>query len=491
VQCHVLLVEDNDYNIDVCKEMLEHLGQRVTVAHSGEEAVQIIKHVAAESPSHLPFDLVLMDCDMPVMDGYTATRLIRQWEVDGERKVRLPIVALTAHAMTGSKTKCFDSGMDDYVTKPIMMSVLRDKLQIHQAAGGGGAYGSSPISNQGGSLTSSLTQSPLGVPRSSSCDQNPLVASLLRREGRRSADPSFTRAAHPEAASSAERLRRRSSADLDVGPTGQGEPKPAADKGLVSPLFADPAVSRTTSFHGQLPPPSIPPTGAPAGTLWAAPRAEAGDSQRTAPSSAAGGGEASGDSPPMVRKAVLPAFQLEEIASAFENNEQLVRRVLRAYDPSAVEALHGALDDADFTELATIAHRLKGSFGYLCAHAAVKAASNLEDCARRLIKLNEGRGPEEGDLRADVEIETLHSAVNAVVLEAVRIQAQLDTLMSSIPTSSAAPGPGVVRRPSASAGSSPALGRRFTSAYRGEEPLPSPLASRLKSDEVSNSRYRI
>jgi len=104
----VLVAEDNLVNQKVAQRLLEKLDYRVEVVANGQAAV-----AAWQSGRH---DLILMDCQMPVMDGYEATRQIRRLE-DG--KTHIPIVALTAHAMTGDDEKCRAAGMDDYLTKPI------------------------------------------------------------------------------------------------------------------------------------------------------------------------------------------------------------------------------------------------------------------------------------------------------------------------------------------------------------------------------------
>jgi len=103
----VLLVEDNEVNRDLATELLGDLGVLVSVAVNGSEGVDM---VAAQ-----PFDLVLMDIQMPVMDGLTATRLIRS----DERFVKLPILAMTAHAMNGDRDRSLKAGMNDHITKPI------------------------------------------------------------------------------------------------------------------------------------------------------------------------------------------------------------------------------------------------------------------------------------------------------------------------------------------------------------------------------------
>jgi signal transduction histidine kinase/CheY-like chemotaxis protein len=114
----ILLVEDNAANMRVTQALLETLGCRVTPARNGLEAVALYRENT--------FDLVLMDCQMPEMDGYEATRAIRQIESFQQRHT--PIVALTAHAMAGSREASLESGMDDQITKPLTMAMLTGKL---------------------------------------------------------------------------------------------------------------------------------------------------------------------------------------------------------------------------------------------------------------------------------------------------------------------------------------------------------------------------
>jgi signal transduction histidine kinase/CheY-like chemotaxis protein len=116
--CRVLLVEDDPVNLQVAKAMLARLGLQVAIANNGEEAVALV--------GRKDFDLVLMDCQMPVMDGYEATALIRQRQTGAPR--RLPIIALTANALEGDRDKCLAAGMDDYLTKPYTLVQLESKL---------------------------------------------------------------------------------------------------------------------------------------------------------------------------------------------------------------------------------------------------------------------------------------------------------------------------------------------------------------------------
>lgn len=118
---NVLVAEDNDVNQIVIKSMLKKLGVQCTIANNGISVLQVF---ADASP---PFDLILMDCEMPEMDGFSATRAIRQQEKDLQRPPT-PIIALTAHAMKEHQLLCHECGMDDCLSKPIELDTLEDKL---------------------------------------------------------------------------------------------------------------------------------------------------------------------------------------------------------------------------------------------------------------------------------------------------------------------------------------------------------------------------
>ena len=111
----VLLVEDSEINQIVARRMLENLGAAVTIAENGRLAVEVLDGNPDGS-----FDLVLMDVQMPEMDGYTATRHIRRME----RFARLPIVAVTAHALPEDRQRCLDAGMNEHMAKPINPGLL-------------------------------------------------------------------------------------------------------------------------------------------------------------------------------------------------------------------------------------------------------------------------------------------------------------------------------------------------------------------------------
>jgi len=114
----VLLVEDNKVNQTVARRTLERWGCEVTCVLNGQKGLEALEKAS--------FDVVLMDCQMPVLDGYEATRRIRRQESRGP--THLPIIAMTANAMSGDKEKCLAAGMDDYVAKPIKTDELRRAL---------------------------------------------------------------------------------------------------------------------------------------------------------------------------------------------------------------------------------------------------------------------------------------------------------------------------------------------------------------------------
>ena len=143
-KARILLVEDSLTNQKVTLALLKHLGYRAVCVSNGKEALDAVANQS--------YDIVLMDCQMPVMDGYTATRRIREFEARrweeaaGTRRQRgadrtagsaeiclrphVPIIALTAHAMVGDRERCLEAGMDDYIAKPVDAEDLATILKI-------------------------------------------------------------------------------------------------------------------------------------------------------------------------------------------------------------------------------------------------------------------------------------------------------------------------------------------------------------------------
>ena len=123
-ETRILLVEDNDINQLVAEGLLDNIGLTCEVAVNGQECLSILN----DSEHDNPFTVILMDCQMPVMDGYQATKNIREGKA-GERYQGVPIIAMTANAMMGDRDKCISSGMNDYMSKPIETELLLKMLK--------------------------------------------------------------------------------------------------------------------------------------------------------------------------------------------------------------------------------------------------------------------------------------------------------------------------------------------------------------------------
>jgi CheY-like chemotaxis protein len=130
----ILVVDDNEINIEVAKGLLSSLPIEIDQALNGQEALDILKESVEQGRF---FHCILMDCQMPVLNGYDTSDQIRQGGL-GKRYSNIPIIAMTANAMLGEREKCLEAGMSDYATKPINIDVLISKvvewtLSVYQA----------------------------------------------------------------------------------------------------------------------------------------------------------------------------------------------------------------------------------------------------------------------------------------------------------------------------------------------------------------------
>jgi CheY-like chemotaxis protein len=150
----VLVVEDSPVNRLVAVHVLERCGFRAHVVNDGREALQAL--------STQTYDAVLMDCQMPNIDGYEATRELRRRE-DGTRHT--PVIAMTAHAMTGDRDRCLAAGMDDYIAKPVrsqtLVEVLRRWIVSPDTAPEDPAGGAPPAGDQPDAAASTPPREPV------------------------------------------------------------------------------------------------------------------------------------------------------------------------------------------------------------------------------------------------------------------------------------------------------------------------------------------
>ena len=342
---HVLLVEDNPVNRQVAQRLLTLAGLSTDSAENGREAVD---KIAAHR-----YDAVLMDCQMPLMDGYSATRHIRATETEYSLP-HLPIIAMTANAMVGDREKCLACGMDDYLSKPLNRALLEDTLRRWLPAVPAGDAIVAPA-------TPALAPSP-SLAAALPAEQRPMsAAELIAAVGpgaarHAPARPEAPRPAAPPAAAPAtlemprptlrEMMQARSTAATPATPS-----IPATPSTRVAPTLASP---RPPAPAARVPPPA----------------AARGNGAATAP--------AVSSAVPVLNREIVD--DLREIMG--EEFVALVRVFLEDA-PQALHKLQLAADTADVDGLVGPAHSLKSTSANLGALSLSDIARTIEHGARQ------------------------------------------------------------------------------------------------------------
>ncbi|WP_238333491.1 hybrid sensor histidine kinase/response regulator [Luteimonas marina] len=331
----VLLVEDNPVNLMVGQRLLGVLGITCDTASNGEAA--LLRMSASR------YDIVLMDCQMPVMDGYTATQRWRENEEASGDGRRLPIIAMTANAMAGDRQKCLDAGMDDYLPKPVTRSELErclhrwwDPDQISVPAEFADLVGAA-------------------TPQAEAATPTGLDPQLLGL-------PTTETAPAPQAAASA---------------TGTGGAEAQASPAPVDAPSAAPPP--TTPTPASMPAPPAGPAPAPAATVQPTPVATA-----TPPASANAGSPPAGAPEPPKRPLalVLDTDILDDLQAMLGEEVDRLIDVFLDDTPRLIKALENAAAGPDYDALRDAAHSLKSSAANLGAMSLSAAAKRVELAAR-------------------------------------------------------------------------------------------------------------
>lgn len=325
----ILLVEDNPVNLMVAQRLVGLLGLQCETADNGEKALE--RMVQGN------LDLVLMDCQMPVKDGYTASREWRQHEVS-RNLARLPIIAMTANAMAGDRQKCLDAGMDDYLSKPVDRRLLEATIARwlqHRA------------------------QSP-GTPMEVPIEDTP---ALLPAEP--APMPGLTRAPVPAAPVAA--------AAPAVSAPAISRPAPP-----VAPRVPDPLPGPPRPAMPFPPRPAVPAPATASPLLRPAPPVAPAPAPRPEPMSA----ELRGDAPP-APPPVLASEVVDELRAVMGSEYLSLVRLFLEDAPSHVHALEAAAAANDMSRMIAPAHTLKSASANLGAMALSAAAKRIELGARQ------------------------------------------------------------------------------------------------------------
>ena len=346
----VLLVEDNPVNLMVGQRLLAVLGITCDTASNGEAALMRL--------SASRYDIVLMDCQMPVMDGYTATRRWRESEAAAGDGRHLPIVAMTANAMAGDRQKCLDAGMDDYLPKPVTRSELERCL----------ARWWSPDQH-------SPLPSERGQPEPAEVAPEDAIEATLATAAD---EPAWT-PAHAANAAAAIATDAAPGAPLPGAPAAQAQVADTPAARPAAPVaIADPAADTTPAAAPPAPaaalqsPPT--PTPQPAPVLAAPPPPAA---PPPAPAATPAAPIQRAPQPPVVDAEVL-----EELRAMLGGEVERLVDVFLEDTPRLISALENAAVIPDYNALRDAAHSLKSSSANLGAMSLSAAAKRVELGAR-------------------------------------------------------------------------------------------------------------
>ena len=335
----VLLVEDNPVNLMVGQRLLGVLGITCDTASNGEAA--LLRMSASR------YDIVLMDCQMPVMDGYTATQRWRENEEASGDGRRLPIIAMTANAMAGDRQKCLDAGMDDYLPKPVTRSELErclhrwwDPDQITVPAEFADLVGAATPQAEAATPTG-LDPQLLGLPTTETAPAPQAAASVTETTG--------------------------------AGAAAQASPPVDAPSAAPSP---EAVPAPTASIPAQVPTPASmqAPPSAPAPAVQSTPVAAA-----TPPASVGAGAP---EAPRRPLALVLDTDILDDLQAMLGEEVDRLVDVFLDDTPRLIKALENAAAGPDYDALRDAAHSLKSSAANLGAMSLSAAAKRVELAAR-------------------------------------------------------------------------------------------------------------
>ena len=462
----ILVVEDNELNAWVVCNMLRSRGLRVRHVYDGSFAVELVAHTL-KRPATPRVDLILIDCSMAHIDGYTATALIRHLEARSggvsctSTGARVPIVALTAFAMTADRIKCLEAGMDDYLTKPVHKSALlklvdqyicqqgvtsRSEFKLpgagHRSVTKGGTY-LAHIADFHDRVVKMVRSLQRAVERrliaAVAVEAEELVQMLILPEyaaakghaGRLAALSSDSAAAGNDGAIDAQLSSTMGELESSIErrwvdgtpPDAASEPAPSPPSTGAASTADAPSVGGTATLdEARLPVPPVLPAPAPTVTPSAEPTAAPSAAESSTPAPAA-------DEPPrrQPRSVLNPEKMLADIGGERSMMCRLLQKFAERSGPT-IAKLYAAAAARDFKTLYREAHSLKGSSDYVSSECLRNAALTLQKAA--------GIAGEGGE--PDPPIDTLVRQVNE---EMDLVLAAIDKELAASPAPAAASQP--------------------------------------------------